>query len=59
MQEYTNHHTNHKKYDELRINGFADFICNKEHVRENYIELNLDKKYVNQLDADLLNFISL
>lgn len=34
-------------YEELKINGYADFISNREYIRENYSELILDRRFIN------------
>lgn len=41
---------NHNIYFALKENGFADFICNKESLVQNYTQLMFDKERITQMD---------
>lgn len=40
-------------------NGYADFICNRDHIREVFKTLNFISLQINSIDDELMNFPSL
>jgi hypothetical protein len=45
--------------NEILENGYADFICNKDHIREVFKELKFNKMHINNIDKELLTFPNL
>ena len=50
---------NQQIYFEISENGFAEFICNKEYLREVYTELLFPNQNIQSLDTELQKFINL
>ncbi|EGR28501.1 leucine rich repeat protein [Ichthyophthirius multifiliis] len=46
-------------YNQLLENGYADFICNKEYLREVFLDLKFNRQYINCMDKELLNLKNL
>lgn len=42
--------------DEIQEFGYADFICNKEHIREVFKQLRFERASVNSIDAEMQFF---
>lgn len=50
---------NSKLYFQLKENGFADFICNRESLIEHYTQLIFDHEKITNMDPLLLRFKNL
>ena len=57
VQEWSQNNLN--LYKEIKENGFADFICNKPHIRENYKELFFENSEIEEIDPETTEFTNL